>query len=73
MTHVETCGDYQPYTIAKYRGYTRTHFAFWSGRSIHEIRYDLLREIAFDYAFILCRIADEGHAAAAPLPTAASA
>jgi len=36
-------------------------------------RYDLLREIAFDYAFILSRIVDAGRAGAEPLPTAARA
>ncbi|HEX5064692.1 MAG TPA: site-specific integrase, partial [Myxococcota bacterium] len=43
IKHVETCGDYAPYTISDYRGFTKGHFAFWHGKSVYEIRYDELR------------------------------
>src|SRR5262249_54292918 len=46
IKHVETGGDYQPYTVSQYRSYTKSddgHFTYWRGKSVYEIRYDELR------------------------------
>ncbi len=44
IKHVESCGDYQPATIVRYRGYTEGHFAWWKGRSLYDVQYHTLDE-----------------------------
>jgi len=44
IAHVETCGDYQPATIVRYRGYAQGHFSWWRGRSIYDVQYHTLHQ-----------------------------
>jgi integrase len=44
IKHVGTCGDYQPATIVRYRGYTDGHFAWWKDRSVYDVQYHTLDE-----------------------------